>query len=79
MKMECDYLNGWIKNKKKTVTYTKKSHPNWWTPEILLGNAEEEEGDDDDDSFNDESDCHYDAFKICKGWSVVRGSGPLAG
>ena len=37
MKMECDYLNGWIKKQ----SHTQKSHPNFWTPEIHLGNAEE--------------------------------------
>ena len=35
-KMECDYLNGWIKK----WSHTQKSHPKWWTPEILLGNTE---------------------------------------
>ena len=38
-KTECDYLNGWIKK----WSHTQKSHPEWRTPEIKLGNAEEEE------------------------------------
>ena len=38
-KMECDYLNGWIKK----PSHTQKSDLKWWTPEILLENAEEEE------------------------------------
>ena len=39
MKMESDYLYGWI-NKR---SHTLKFHPEWWTPEIQLRNAEEEE------------------------------------
>ena len=32
-KMECDYLNGWIKKQ----PHTQKSHPKWWTSETHLG------------------------------------------
>ena len=39
MKMECDYLNGWITKRPQTQKYHRK----WWAPDILLGNAEEEE------------------------------------
>ena len=37
-KTECDYFNGWIKKQSDMQI----SHPEWWTPEIQLGNAEEE-------------------------------------
>ena len=40
MKMECDYLYGWIfviKKPKKTHSYSQKSHQKWWTQEIKWG------------------------------------------
>ena len=45
MKMECNYLYGWIKKK---IVF-KQSHKQtnliqrWWTPETIAGNTEEEE------------------------------------
>ena len=39
---ECDYLNGWIKKR----SHMQKSHPKWWTPRDIPGNAEEEENTD---------------------------------
>ena len=56
---ECDYLNGLFlkKNKKNKnnnnnkLSNMQKSHQEWWTPEIWLGNSEEEEEEDQDFHF----------------------------
>ena len=49
MKMECDYLNGWIKTK-KIFTYTKIL-PKMMNPETKLENAEEEEEEEEENPW----------------------------
>ena len=43
-KRECDYLNGWIKKNKKTITSAKITLK-MVNPRDIAGNAEEEEED----------------------------------
>ena len=54
MKTECDYLYGWIKNKR--VTYAKIS-PKIVNPRAIAGNTEEEEEEEKEEEEEEDFVC----------------------